>query len=317
MSKLRCGVIGVGYLGRFHAQKYAALSAVDFVGVYDLSSSQAAQVAGELSVKAYLDVSELLHDVDAVSIAASTRAHFLIAKQCLEQGIHVLIEKPITPTLKEAQLLIELAKKKSLILQVGHLERFNQAYQVFDKYVSQPQWIEMQRLAPFKKRGSDVDVILDLMIHDLDILLSWVKTPIDTIQAQGFSMITNAIDLASAVIKFTDGCVANLTASRVHSTVERLTRVYQGPDYYVLNYQEQQLSRYITDANSQDNLFLAHEPIPCIKQDSLMLQIQSFVDAVQGQSSVLVDGRAGYQALELALKIQSLIDVKINEAQFV
>jgi predicted dehydrogenase len=317
MSKLRCGVIGVGYLGRFHAQKYASLPCVELIGVYDLSNSQAVQVASELNVQAYSDIAELIQHVDAVSIAASTMAHFSIAKQCLEQGVHVLIEKPITATLDEAQVLVDLAKDKGLILQVGHLERFNQAYQVFDKYLSQPQWIEMQRLAPFKKRGSDVDVILDLMIHDLDILLSWVKSPIESIQAQGFSMMTNAIDLASAVIKFKDGCVANLTASRVHSTVERLTRVYQGQDYYVLNYQEQQLSRYITDPNSHDNLFLAHEPIPCIKQDALLLQIQSFVDAVLGLSPVLVDGQAGYQALELAFKIQSLIDVKMTEAELV
>jgi predicted dehydrogenase len=317
MSKLRCAVIGVGYLGRFHAQKYTALPNVELIGVYDLSSSHAIQVASELNVRAYLDLEELIQQVDAVSIAASTKAHYTIAKKCLEHGIHVLVEKPITENLEQAQVLIDLAKDKKLILQVGHLERFNQAYQVFDKYLNQPQWIEMQRLAPFKKRGSDVDVILDLMIHDLDILLSWMKTPVESIQAQGFSMMTNAIDLASAVIKFENGCIANLTASRVHSTVERLTRVYQGQDYYVLNYQDQQLSRYITDPHSDDNLFLAHEPIPCVKQDALLLQIQSFVQAVLGESSVLVDGQAGYRALELALNIQSLIELKMTEAQLV
>lgn len=317
MFKLRCAVVGVGYLGRFHAQKYAKLASCELVGVYDQFPQQSEKVAQELGVKAFTDLHQLASEVDAVSIAASTTAHYDLAANLLKQGIHVLIEKPITETKEQAKELIDLAKQYQCILQVGHLERFNPAYQTFLNYISNPQWIEMQRLAPFKKRGSDVDVILDLMIHDLDILLSWVNAPIVDIKAQGFSMMTDAVDLATVVIKFQNNCVANLTASRVHSTVERLTRVYQEQDYFVLNYQEQQLSRYVADPKAHDNLFLAHEPIPCEKQDALEMQVQSFVDAIMGKGPIMVDGQAGYNALKLALDIQEKIHAHSKEVHFV
>jgi predicted dehydrogenase len=316
MSKLRCGVVGVGYLGRFHAQKYAKLNDCDLVGVYDYFPNQSQKIAQEFGTHSFTELSDMLAEVDAVSIAASTKAHYELAKYFLAHGKHVLIEKPITETVEQAKELVQLAEKNQLILQVGHLERFNPAYVAFNQYLSQPQWIEMQRLAPFKKRGSDVDVILDLMIHDLDILLSWVKSPIVDLKAQGFSMMTKEVDLATVVIKFQNNCVANLTASRVHSNVERLTRVYQEQDYYVLNYQEQQLSRYIADPSADDNLFLEHVPIPCVKHDALELQVQSFIDAVIGKAGVMVDGQAGLNALTLALDIQKAIHAHTAEVHF-
>lgn len=317
MTKLRCAVIGVGYLGRFHAQKYAQIASVDLVGVYDLSTEQAQLVAHELNVQCFIDLHQLLDKVDAVSIAASTVAHYDIAKLCIQKGVHVLIEKPITLHFQEGQELVQLAKEKQVVLQVGHLERFNPAYQTFQHHLQQPLWIEMQRLAPFKKRGSDADVILDLMIHDLDILLSWIDSPVADIQAQGFSMMTSAVDLATVVIKFKNACVANLTASRVHSKVERITRVYQEQDYFVLNYQEQQLTRYIAKPMAHDHSFLSEEAIPCQKHDALYAQVESFIEAIHGRGSIMVDGESGLKALELALNIQSMIRSHVKEVHFV
>lgn len=313
MSKLRCAVIGVGYLGRFHAQKYAAIPEVELVGVFDQNSEQAQIVAREFGVHAFENLSTLVQHVDLVSIAASTPVHYVLAKFCLEQGLHVLLEKPMTLNLNEARELIECAKSNDVILQIGHLERFNPAYQAFMQHMQQPIWIEMQRLAPFKKRGSEVDVILDLMIHDLDILLSMVTSPIIDIKAKGLSMMTKDIDLASVAITFANSCVANLTASRVHSHPERLTRVYQEKDYYVLNFQEQQLSRYIADPYSSDQLFLTQEILSSEKKDALYEQIYAFIQAITDGEKVLVDGQAGMSCLDLALKIQGLIQLPMKE----
>jgi predicted dehydrogenase len=202
-------------------------------------------------------------------------------------------------------------------LQVGHLERFNAAYQAFLPHFTSPLMIEMQRLASFKKRGSEVDVILDLMIHDLDILLSWVNSPILEIKANGLSMITNDIDLANVSIKFENQCVANLTASRVHPNLERLTRVYQDKDYFVLNYQEQQLTRYIADPNANNNIYLIQEQIACEKKDALKEQIAAFVDSILHARTIQVDGQAGLNALEIALHIQSLIHLPQEVNHFV
>jgi len=317
MSELRCAVIGVGYLGRFHAQKYATLANVNLVGVFDTFADNAEKVAAELNVKVFSNLQVLVQEVDAVSIAASTTAHYDIAKFCLEQGLHVLIEKPITEHLKEAQDLVDIANKNKLILQVGHLERFNAAYQAFIPHLTSPLLIEMQRLATFKKRGSEVDVILDLMIHDLDILLSWIKSPIIDVKANGLSIMTKAVDLANVSIRFENQCVAHLTASRVHATLERLTRVYQDKDYYVLNYQEQQLTRFIADPNAENNLYLVQEHIACEKKDALKEQITAFVDSITHQKPIEVDGLAGLNALELALHIQSLIHLPQEVKSFV
>ena len=277
MSKLRCSVIGVGYLGRFHAQKYAKIPGVELRGVFDVSIENARAVALELGIEVFEDLNTLVQQTDAVSIAASTPAHYDLAKFCLEHGVHVLLEKPMTQHLHQALDLIHCAKANGVVLQIGHLERFNPAYQAFLPYIQQPILIEMQRLAPFKKRGSEVDVILDLMIHDLDILLSMVKSPIREIKAKGFSMMTPSIDFASVSITFENTCVAHLTASRVHSHAERLTRVYQEKDYYVLNYQEQQLTCYKPNPDASDHSFLTQEILTSETKDALYEQILSLI----------------------------------------
>lgn len=307
MSKLRCAVIGVGYLGRFHAQKYAALEHVDLVGVYDSYLPQAQAVAQELNVKVFSHLDELLKSVDAVSIATTTSAHYAVAHACLEQGIHVLIEKPMTETIEEAAILINLAQKHQCLIQVGHLERFNPAYQAFLPHLKNIRLIEAQRLASFKKRGSEVDVILDLMIHDLDLVLSLVKSPMVHIHAQGLSVMTDAIDLANVSLRFANGCAAHLTASRVYSGSERLTRIYQEDGYYALNFGHQKLTRYIPSPEAQNGLFLQNEEIPCYSQDALQAQITEFVLAIQMGTPIQVDGNAALSALDLALQIQSHI----------
>lgn len=308
MSKLRCAVLGVGYLGRFHAQKYANLEQVDFRGVYDIYAPQAQKIAEEFSVECFSSLNHLVEQVDAVSIAASTPAHFHLAKFCLENSIHVLIEKPITETLEEADELIELADKNGLILQVGHLERCNPAYENFLSHLSHPQLIEAQRLATFKKRGSEVDVILDLMIHDLDIILSWIKSPLVHIHGKGVSMVTDSIDLATVVLSFENGSCAQLTASRVHHTVERLTRVYQDKDYFSLNYQTQTLTKFKANPHEELGHLLEETEYASEKQDALMRQIKGFIAHIQGKKfQYVVDGRAARAALALAIEIQNTI----------
>lgn len=317
MPRVRCGVIGVGYLGRFHAQKYAMHPNVRFMGVYDVHPHHAETVAHELEVKVYPELEALIADVDAVSIAASTPAHFELAKYCLLNDVHVLIEKPITQTLSEAQELNRLAQERGLVLQVGHLERFNPAYSEFLPFLNQPQWIEAQRLAPFKKRGSEVDVILDLMIHDLDLILGLLNSDVVEIDAKGISIMTSAIDLATIGLKFANGCVAQLTASRVHTSVERVMRIYQENDYFALDFQQQKLTKYALNAFSDTDAYFETENIPTERQDALNLQIQNFVKSVLGQSTPAVDGYAGTKALELALRIQDIIKSNREVKSFV
>lgn len=309
MTKLNCAVIGVGYLGRFHAQKFKSLANVNLIGVYDTHTEQAQQVAAELGVLCFTALDQLIQQVDAVSIAASTPAHFKLAKTCLDAGLHVLLEKPMTLDLKQAEILNDLAYQNSCILQIGHLERLNPACQYFSAYLNKPKWIEMRRLAPFKQRGSEVNVVLDLMVHDLDILLSWVNSPIIDLKSQGRSLITNDIDLADVNIHFANGCMAHLHASRLHHSLERVTQIYQEQDYYVLNFQDQMMRRYVID----HGLTLVREEQPSQKVDALLHQIQAFVNSVLHHAPIIVDGHAGYRALELALSIQDLIQIKESE----
>ena len=308
MSKLRCAVIGVGYLGRFHAQKYSCMSNIDFVGVYDSYHPQAQLVAEELNVNCFSSLEEVCRSADAVSIATTTSAHFAVTKYCLESGLHVLVEKPLTETILEAQELINLAAAKKLTLQVGHLERYNPAFQAFLPCMEKIKLIEGQRLATFKKRGSDVDVILDLMIHDLDLVWSLMKSEVVDIHAQGLSIITHSTDVANVSLTFANGCVANLTASRVNSGLERIMRIYQQDCFYALNFQQQSLMRFKPNHGAIHDQFLIAEEIACQKNDALNAQIHDFVNSVQNGAPVKVDGYAGFEVLNLANKIQAIIE---------
>lgn len=310
MTAIKCAVIGVGYLGRFHAQKYQQLPNVELVGVCDLNQSNCTAVAQELSVPAYDHYHKLFGNVDAVSIAATTNQHFAIARDCLANGIHVLIEKPITKTVAEADELIALAKQHQVKLQVGHLERFNSARLALEEHLDKPLFIESHRLAPFNPRGTDVNVVLDLMIHDIDIIQSMVKSPIISIDAQGSPILSQAIDIANARITFANHCVANITASRISFKTERKTRIFQSDSYISIDYQNKQFALFkkgegemfpgIPDIVQQQSVFDA--------SDALLEEIKAFINCIENDTTPLVTGLEGRMALDTAEKISAQIN---------
>lgn len=234
---LRCAVVGVGHLGRFHAQKYKLINEVKLIGVCDTSEERARTVANELDVKAFTDARQLIGNVDAVTIASSTPSHADLCELFLNAGIHVLVEKPITESSAQAVRLCELADKKGVHFQVGHVERYNPALKAVEAKLKDPLFIECHRLAPFKIRSTDVDVVLDLMIHDLDVILSLVKSPPAKVSAVGTPVLTKKLDIANARIEFESGAVANVTASRVSQNTQRKFRVFQREQYLSIDFQ--------------------------------------------------------------------------------
>lgn len=315
MNKIRCAVVGVGYLGRFHAQKYQKLDNAELVAVCDLNRNAVEAIAQELEVKAYLDYHELFDKVDAVSIAATTNKHYKIAKAFLEQGIHVLIEKPITETVEEADELIQLAEKHKVKLQVGHLERFNSARLAVEPYLSNPHFIESERLAPFTPRGTDVNVILDLMIHDIDMIQNMVKSPIVSIEAQGTPVLTQQIDIANARLTFANHCVANVTASRISFKTERRTRIFQEDSYLSIDYHKKQFALF---KKGEGEMFpgipdIQQEQMQFAPGDALLEEIKSFLSSIENDTTPLVTGTEGRDALETAERITKLIHKNLAE----
>ena len=319
-SPLRAAVIGVGYLGRFHAQKYAALTDVTLVGVADARIETAQRVAKELNTQAFTDYRELLDQVDLVSIASTTETHYAIARDCLAAGLHVLVEKPVTVTVAQADELIALADARALALQVGHLERFNPAWLAVKDKITRPVFIEAHRMAPFKARGIDVSVVLDLMIHDLDLILPLVHSPITEVRASGVSVLTDGVDIANARIEFANGCVANLTASRTSTASLRRLRVFQHHEYISVDFGDRRvgISRRKVDVentarntpyNAPDMLDspLSTETFQQPPGDALLTEIRAFVDAVRAHTPPVVSGRDGRAALAVALDIDHLI----------
>ncbi|MCC5793093.1 MAG: Gfo/Idh/MocA family oxidoreductase [Legionellaceae bacterium] len=306
---IKCAVIGVGYLGRFHAQKYKMLDNAHLLAVCDVNLAVAEQVAQELEVEAVSDYRTLFGKVDAVSIAATTQQHYRIAADCLKNGLHVLIEKPITETIAEAETLIQLAHQNARKLQVGHLERFNSARLALEQYLHQPLFIESQRLAPFNPRGTDVNVVLDLMIHDIDIIQTIVNSPIISIDAQGAPVLTHSPDIANARISFANGCVANVTASRISFKTERKTRIFQPSSYISIDYQNKQFAVF---ERGTGEMFpgipeiIRHQSV-FEKGDALLEEIKAFLQCIEEDSQPQVTGQEGKAALETAHKITSLI----------
>lgn len=306
MGRLRAGVIGVGYLGRFHAQKYAILENVDLVGVADVSRKRAEEVATEVGTAAFTDYRELLAQVDLVSIVVPTQYHFPVAKECLEAGCHILLEKPVTQTVAEADELIRMAAERGLVFQVGHLERFNPAIVALKGVLKNPLFIESHRLAPFKTRGTDVNVVLDLMIHDIDIILNMVPSTIKVVNSVGVPVLSNEVDIANARLQFENGCVANVTASRASREAMRKIRIFQSDAYISIDYQERKISIFRKGGEGF--------PIPGLPNvtmeeksfeqgDALLVELQAFIDAVRTGSVPPVTGEDGKRALELALQI--------------
>lgn len=310
MAKLNCAVIGVGYLGRFHAQKYQLLSHVNLFAVCDNNPDTSAQVAQELNVKSVQHYQELFGHVDAVSIAATTQAHYAIAKDCLEHGIHVLIEKPMTETVQQADELIAIAHARGLKLQIGHMERFNAARIALTPYLEQPLFIDSQRLAPFTPRGADVNVVLDLMIHDIDLIQTMVNSPIVAIDAHGSPVLTSTIDIANARITFENRCVANVVASRISFKTERKTRIFQRNTYISIDYHQKKIAVF---QPGKEELFpgvasVAQEEIVLEKSDALLDEIESFITCITQDTVPIVTGKHGRDALATAVQISELIE---------
>jgi predicted dehydrogenase len=309
MTPLRCAVVGAGYLGRFHAQKYAALADCELVGVADPSAEARERLKGELGVAAFADHRELLGRVDAVSIATPTSLHHAVARDFLAAGAHALVEKPITATAEEARDLIALAASKRLVLQVGHLERFNPVILAVEGELSNPRFIESNRLAPFKPRGTDVSVVLDLMIHDIDLIEHVVRSPIASIDAIGAPVFTDEIDIANARIRFANGCVADVTASRISLKAERKLRVFQADAYLSIDLQQKLLSIVRKPASFGEGSLpkVDLEERSFEQGDALQDEIRSFVAAVRSGARPVVSGEDGLRALETATRIADLV----------
>ncbi|MDL1958872.1 MAG: Gfo/Idh/MocA family oxidoreductase [Deltaproteobacteria bacterium] len=309
---MRTAVIGVGYLGRFHAQKYAQMEGVDLVGVVDLSPERAQAVAKEVGTRAYTDIHEITGKIDAASVVVPTIHHHEVAKILFSHGIHCMLEKPISTTVEEADELINLAKEQGLILQVGHLERFNPAIKVLEAKVTHPLFIEAHRLSGFKDRATDVDVVLDLMIHDLDIILTLVNSPLKEIRAVGVPVLTQKVDIANTRLIFENGCTANLTASRISLQDMRRIRVFQPGAYISADCAERKSLVVTRDLSAGPMAAIRPEFKTHEGTDMLYDELESFVRAVQGLEKPKVTGEAGRKALKLALDINARIMQGLN-----
>ena len=309
MNKLRVGVVGVGYLGKFHAQKYQDMPDVDLVGVVDTDADQGKKVAHDNGTAYYPDHQSLFGKVDAISIAAPTPVHFSIAQDFLKQDVDVLIEKPITSVLDDANELIQIAETRGSIIQVGHLERFNPAVVALDGKIDRPRFIESHRLSLFQGRCTDVSVVLDLMIHDIDLILNLVRSEIKTVNAAGISVISGNIDIANARLEFVNGAVANVTASRISAKNERKLRLFQKNAYISIDFANHKITLVHPDLNQSGGIIpgMKIEELSFDKGDALDDELKSFVQSVKHRHQPLVTGQMGRDALKIALSIMAQI----------
>jgi predicted dehydrogenase len=302
MNKIRIGVIGVGHLGSIHAKIYKELNNCELVAVCDNNRQQLDTVAKNLGAQGFHNYKDILDKVDAVSVATPTKLHHKVAADFLNHGIHALVEKPFTPNLEEADQLIQIAKEKDLILQVGHIERFNSAFSATQKIIKEPKFIECHRLSPFPNRSLDVGAVLDIMIHDIDIILGLVNSPLERIDAVGINVLTHFEDIANARLTFKNGCVANLTASRVSDETMRKIRIFQENTYISLDYKNAEACVY-----RKAFLKITKENLPIEKEQPLQKELQAFIDCVNGHIQPLVSGAVAREALKVALDIQNQI----------
>jgi len=302
MDKVRIGVVGVGHLGSIHAKIYKEMESCSLVAICDIDQARLDQVSAELKIPAFTDYRELFGKVDAASIATPTKLHYEIASDLLKHNIHVLVEKPFTTNLKEADSLIKLAAKFKLILQVGHIERFNSAFSATQKVIQEPRFIECHRLSPFPNRSLDIGVVLDLMIHDLDIVLGLVNSPIKKVEAVGVPVLTQFEDIANARLTFKNGCVCNFTASRVSDEWMRKIRIFLKNAYISLDYKNEDAFIYKKTVSG-----ITKDALPIEKEQPLKKELASFIDSVIQNRSPLVSGEVAREALALALKIQKII----------
>jgi predicted dehydrogenase len=327
MSNLKVGVIGTGHLGRLHIRLFKEVKNCDLVGIYDKEPDKAKSCGKEFEVKVFEQAEDLLKSVDAVSIVATTSAHYELAKRSLEAGKHVFIEKPITATIEEAEELVFLSDQKRLNLQVGHIERFNPALLSLEKYKLNPRFIETDRLAQFNPRGTDVAVVLDLMIHDIDIILSLVKSEVRKVNASGVAVVSDNIDIANARIEFENGAVANVTASRISQKKMRKMRIFQKDTYISLDFTTGASEVYrlaSTDEKLQEPFIsfgeigvgdkkrlVVYEQPELKEVNALQYELQVFIDSVINNEKPVVTGADGLKAL----KVAEIIIREINKSQ--
>jgi predicted dehydrogenase len=334
---LRLGVVGVGHLGSHHARLYSELAQRSdgqcrFVGIFDTDNTKTRAITEKHGGAAFASLDEMSDSVDAVSVATPTETHFAIARKFLDRGKHVLVEKPITDNLREAEELVSLARQKHCVLQVGHVERFNPVMRYLNEVLTEAAFIEVHRLSPHPGRSMDIGVVLDLMIHDLDIVLALVKSPLASIDAVGIPVLSESEDIANVRLKFANGCVANITASRVSPERMRKIRVFgrtqRGAAYISLDYmrQEGQIYRMASDDARESSLLkkllagkdativsefagkkIIREPVPIEHGESLKLELQHFIESIRNRRDPLVTGEAAKQALEVAMEITEKI----------
>jgi predicted dehydrogenase len=319
MTKIRAAVIGVGYLGRFPAPKYAALADCELVAVVDADAEAAKRVAAEVGTRPLSDYRQLFGKVDAVSVVTPTQSHAEIAAGLLGSGAHVLVEKPIAETAEQAQQLIDLARQHRRVLQVGHLERFNPAILAAEPLLRAPRFIECHRLAPFRERGTEVNVVLDLMIHDIDLVQMIVGSPVASFDAIGTPVFSTEIDIANARLRFENGCVANVTASRVSLKTERKLRVFCDDAYMSLDLQQKILTviRKRIPPAAAGELPVQIEEQSFAQGDALLAEIEAFMRAIRGEGPVMVTGEDGQRALRTAIAISERVGATSRETAHV
>ena len=300
---VKVGVVGVGALGKHHARIYSELSGVELVGVADTRADLASEVASAHDCEAYTNYQELFGRVDAVSLAVPTEGHSLIGQECLGQGIDVLVEKPIAATVDEARKLIAAAEANARVLQVGHVERYNPIVEAATRVATVPQFFEVHRMSTFSMRSLDIDVVLDLMIHDIDVILSLVDSEVFEIRAAGIPVLSRKADIANVRIEFVNGCVANMTASRVSTEASRKLRFFQPHDYVSIDYAAQEGYRLSLRGGR-----IHKEKLNPMSQEPLRVELEAFVGAVESRSAPLVDGAAGLRALEVGLAVNREIE---------
>jgi predicted dehydrogenase len=317
MKKVRVGVVGVGYLGKFHAEKYSHMNAVELVGVVDIDPLKAQKIAKQVNTSAFTHYDQLFGKVDAVSIAVPTPVHYTVGKAFLKRDVDVLIEKPMTTSIEEADELIRTAEAGGLILQVGHLERFNPATVALQDIVKRPLFIEAHRLSVFKDRNTDVSVVLDLMIHDIDLILNFVQAEVKSIHAAGAPVICEHVDIANVRLEFDSGGVANVTASRISAKNERKIRIFQKDAYISVDFANHDIT-VIGQSDDASNPLIPGMDIKQLsfsKADALEQELSAFITAVSSRQAPQVSGRAGRQALTFALEIMEQIEQRLKLIQ--
>lgn len=298
MERVKVGIIGVGYLGMQHARILSYLEEADLYGVADIDFKRAMQIGNRHGVRYYKNYEDMLDEIDAGIVATPTSEHFSISMKLLQKGKSVLVEKPITETVEQAEELVEETKKRGLILQVGHLERFNPAVEALETIITEPKFIEVQRLGSFSSRSLDIDVVLDLMIHDLDIILSLIKDEVKTIRSSGIHVLSDKIDIANARLEFNSGCVANLTASRVHQGKVRKLRVFETTSYYSIDYIDQEVMVFPLNGTQADV-----KTMKIKKEEPLKKELQNFFRCLKQGVNGKVSGEEGLRALKLAYRV--------------